>query len=516
VDRFCLSKKAVFAALTAMAALFAAGCGEREDDEGETVVDDAIERLLSESNPEGARIKTEHGLGTTVGGEQTYIGYGIKAFGGPTFGDALGAQLFKDAVYDTVDHGANPYISSADLPETQWQASLSENLNEVYSGLSVDAGGRSGEKVPWFSGGVKLQYGDSGSSVQSESKFYKYVSSRVTKKHSMIGRYAFDVTPLVKPDVINNIIDNTNYGPSDIFNRIGTHIITGASIGGEANIIGLYNSGLPANDKDIDTALNYNSYADKKTLTNEQKRIANETYLKINSFGGDGTIFAGASFTNFVSKMEAWVKTIEGKEVLANIYSLVPIWELATDPNRKAQMENYFYDYCNTQNGVLSKYFIKSLVVDGGTYEIESWLAPEMYIVVDNYSTAKYAQLLIWEKENTSAAVNGRKWVTRASDVYPGYFSFQNVNSGKVIGGDNGLIVDLGVMALQYDVGVSYSDVFRVVKNDDGSVYLFYKSLEIHGGYKVALQDILGAKGTKIAFSTDSGNGTKWKLHSVK
>jgi len=525
VNRFCLSKKAVFAALTAMIALFAAGCGEREDDEGETVVDDAIERLLSESNPGGAQIttKTEHegGLQTKLGNENTFIGYSIKAFGGPTFGAALGSQLFRDEIYtDKSDGGGNSYISSSNFAATQYQASLSENLNEVYCNLKVDAGLRSGAKVPWFSGSVTLQYGNK-QTLQSESKFYKYVSSRTTKKHSMIGRYAFDVTELVKPDVIDNIIDNAAHTPGDIFSRVGTHIITDASIGGEANIIGLYNSFTSASDKDIDTALNFNSYAEKKTLTDEQKRIANETYLNINSFGGDGKIFAGASFANFVSKMDAWAKTIDGNESLANIYSLIPIWELATDPSRKAQLENFFYDSCDAQNGVLSDYFAKEgFITDSATYEIESWLSTGMYIVVDNYSTAVGAGLVIREKENTTAAVSSRRWIAAASKTDPGYFSFQNVNSGKMIeyqwegSGDH-------YSVMQSIANGSYTQRFYPFKNDDGSIHLFNNIDSVSWGYigdKISLENTIGASGTKIVLSGsfDSGFETRWKLHRVK
>jgi len=502
-----------YAVLAAALVLFAAGCSEKEEDDGDDGLSDgeqAIERLLAGSNPNGAQIKTAHGLSTTVKGENTFIGYGIKAFGGPTFAEALGPQLLKNEVYaDTTACDGNSCISSSYLGQSESYTVIREHLGDVYTGRNFNAD----VNIPWISGAVNKQYGGK-QTLHSESKYYSYIYSWVTNKHTIDGLLTFGEFLRDKLDSLTvTALNDPNTAPNTVFEKLGTHIILSASIGGEANISGLYNSITSASEDDMKTALDFKSYTGSKTLTDEQKRIASQTVLTVNSWGGDP--LAGITLENLGTKLEQWAPTITGKETIANIYSLMPIWEVAKDSNRKAALQKYFNDSVNTQNSYLSNYFTKEgLLVNSGTYEIECWMSLGKYIIADNNSTAEGTKLVVWEKQNTSAAINGRRWVAVASSTHSGYFSLRNVNSGKMMDAEevcsDWIHCDWNVM--QNSANGSDSQLFSPVKNDDGSVTLL--SMANNLGAVAVYGD--GANGDHITFFLPSAdNYVKWILHRV-
>jgi len=516
-----------YAVLAVTPLLFAAGCGEKEDDGGGGVFSDgeqAIERLLTQSNPNGARITidTEHGSGleTKLGNEETFVGYGIKAFGGPTFAEALGPQLFKNEVYaDSKPTDGNSYISSSRLNQSaENYVVVRNNLGDVYNGLNFSEGlNVSGDaNVPWFSGGVKAQYGDK-KTIGIESKYYSYIYSWVTKKHTLDPLYMFGefMQDILDSNTVTALND-PNTAPKTLFEKLGTHIILSASIGGEANISGLYNSFTSASEDDMKTALDFKNHTGSTTLTDEQKRIASQTVLTVNAKGGNA--ITGVTLENLSAKLEQWAPTITGKETLANIYTLMPIWEVAKDSNRKAALQKYFSDSVNTQNAYLSNYFKKEeFFVNGGTYEIEFHAIPENYITCW-YAGETGSTLGIGKRENNTDAINALRWKAIKSNSYPDYFSFQNVNSGMMITSSIKAGYADGHYVFLTNADGSDAQLFKPIQYDDKSVILTSK-IQCGNGlpcYYVAssgkLNDLVGLEYEQ---QPQYYSAFKWKFHRI-
>jgi len=482
-------------------------------------LDDVLNQILENTSPNGRPINTD-GLSTTVGGEQTYIGYAIKAFGGPTFGDALGAQLFDNATYAAVDKNKmNPYISSSNMAISESHIVIKEDLSEVYCSTSFAAKVGTGKGVPWFSGSVESQYGSS-KTVKSESKYYQYVLSRVKSKQGLIGSAAFDFKSLLAPGVLDVI--NGTAAPEAVFNKWGTHVMTGISIGGEASITALYNSSSSATETDMKVALEFKStYVEgsgSTSKTEKQKQIANETSILVKSNGGDA-LLTGATLADLGERVDKWVPTIEKNPTIANIYDLTPIWELADDPARAKEFEDWFNNKCEMQNSFLADWFKREGdIIDGAAYEFENWLAVTRYLTVDNFSKNNMAELVTCEKQTSSAAVDGRKWKAIRSNAYPGYFNFRNVNSNRNMDVRNS---DVKNVMWQFDANASDAQLFKVLYNTtkdshgddvkDGSISFIPK---VNNAYKVSIRDTtIAGCGDRVILSNGSGNATKWKVY---
>ncbi len=329
--------------------------------------------------------KPEDDRAALAKGENTFIGYGINLFSGPTIGNALKAPLLTQEIYNDVSNqGGNAYIWSDPLSSLISTSSISEKFSEAYSGLNISAGLETGKKVPFFSGSVQSEYGSS-SEVQSEAKFYKYLYSATTKKQTIDAIYKFPelLSDLVKEGCIA-AINSTKITPDQLFNALGTHIVLAGFTGGSASITGIYNSNTAATTQDISVALNFqSSWVNGKastSMTDKQKAIANETSISVVALGGTVSTLANPTIPTIGEKLESWAKTVDNGPTLAAITDVMPIWELATDDARKTELKNYFYSHANQINQELLGYFTKgtppkkqTTVVDGGVYYIKSW-----------------------------------------------------------------------------------------------------------------------------------------------
>lgn len=446
--------------------------------------------------------------------ETTFIGYGINILSGTTFADGLLAPLLNDNVYSSTDAKSNSYIDSVTLNSVDGTSSVGDTLSEVYTNLQIKADVRTGASVPFFSGGVEAQYGNE-KTVKSQAKFYNSIFSIATKKQTLKAPYILPqkLRGLIDEDVLD-IIDSEDVSPEELFEACGTHIILSDSIGGSVNVSGLYNSDQEAKKQDISAALDFKSnFAEAKVstkLTDEQKRVASQTKITVTSRGGDVGAFTGLEFDSIGPAIKAWGSTVAGEPTISNIYKSLPIWKLAKDKARQEQIEAYFYSYADSLNKNLLSYFSKSSVPDvpkvPAIQDGEKYTIIEMYslkaIDVLQQSKDEDAVVHLWDEINNLAS---QQWIAVASKASPGYFSFKNANSGKVLDVPNG---NDSASLQQHDSNGSDAQLFKFKENGDGTITLISK---LSSGKVVTGSGTVHGNGTKLILTTDSSNAyQKW------
>ena len=468
--------------------------------------------------------RDRYGSGMPTPDEVTFVGYGINIFDGPTFAEALRAPLIKPEVY--LDTSAS-YIGSSPISypinAIESTTTVRENLREVYSSLDVGAEVHTGRAVPYFSLRVSTQYGGK-QELKSEAKFYNSIFSAVTRKQTLAPYYMFPayLSQIIKPAYIE-LINEPLIRPETLFRNLGTHIILSSSIGGAVNISGIYNSDVAATEQEISVALNFeSSYVGgtaSTNLTQKHKDIAANTSIKITARGGDVSAFTGVQIAGVWDAMNRWGRSVEGAPTIAKIYQAIEIWELATDPARKAELENYFYDNADAINVSLDGYFTKGaaqnnpgiepvaepIIVGGRTYKILNWHSRK---ALDNrIKTGDREYVHLWE---AFPDVDQQKWVAEESWAYPGWFSFKCVKSKKVLDVHQG---NINNRLVQYAWNGTDAQLFRVADFGDGSVVIYNRLA--NGVYAVSANGTEHNNGTDIVLRTGTGPEARWKLERV-
>jgi len=450
--------------------------------------------------------------------EKTYVGHGIHALSGPTYVEALKVRLFKEDLYtDKSSNGGSSYIDSDGIGTDNYESSVSKSLDSVYKSLDIKVSGETGKSVPWFSCKVDAQYGDK-QTLESAAMFYKYEYRWEVNKHSFSADYKFasDLRPFLKDTVRSRIDGTMPYSSSELFGAYGTHIITTASVGGHVTVTGIYNDSKSISALDVKVAVNfksnYGSGDGSTAFTENQKHAAEHTSITVKSQGGQLGMFAGVSIDALGEKMAAWGATVNiDNAKLGRIFDVIPIWEFASDADRRATLKKDFENLALGQKNLLDTLFGRSgLISNNNKYEIEGFSSPQKYMMVDGNSkeTGTYSgSLIIWEPDN--ANTDNRKWETVANPAYPGYFYFKNGNSGFMIHPQNG-IVDADRQLEQYTANANNAQLFRAVDNGDGSVsFLNYKDNE----FKISRRGGQGVNGTRVVLNKGTGADTKWILH---
>jgi hypothetical protein len=478
--------------------------------------------------------RDRYGSGMPTPDEVTFVGYGINIFDGPTFADALRAPLIKPEVYlDASARGGKGYSDSSPMNAIESTIAVRENLREVYSSLDVGAEDRIGRAIPYFSLRVSAQYGNK-QELKSEAKFYNSIFSAVTKKQTLDPYYMFPgyLSQIIKPAYIE-LINEPSIRPETLFRNLGTHIILSSSIGGSVNISGIYNSDVAATEQEISEALNFRATnaggAAGASLTQKHKDIAANTSIKTKAQGGDVGAFTGVQIAGVWDAMSRWGDSVAGAPTIAKIYQTIAIWELATDPGRKAVLENYFYANADAINVSLDGYFTKGvaqnnpgngpgtepstepgtepsnepIIVDGWTYRILNWHSRK---ALDNRNTDKDGNVHLWD----AYYVDQQKWVAEESWAYPGWFSFKCVRSGKVLDVSRG---NVNNNLVQYTRNGTDAQLFRVADFGDGSVVIYNRLA--NGIYKVSANGTEHNNGTLIVLRTGGGPEARWKLERV-
>jgi len=461
------------------------------------------------------------GIGTPMQPtEKTFIGYSIDLFKGPTFADAMGVPLLKWVIYsDTSNSGGNKYIDSEVFNQTENEAVVSEKLSEVFSSFKIDAEVGTGHEIPFFSGSVESSYGTS-KEVKHESKFYKYTYAKLSNKHSLSSLWyatAEDKAELFDPKVFK-FVDDAGTSPQALFETLrGTHIIVASGMGGSAVITALYNTDETSTEDDIKVALSFESaWVDGKVstdITDKQKQVRKDSTIKVNTNGGTESV-VGTEPESLAPQLKKWADSINNAPTIGYVYTLLPVWELAKDPARKAAIKQAFIDNADKVNADLLKKFPKGAVpeipavVDGATYYILN-LKSQKAIDVYHQSKDSGVNVHLWDKLD----IPSQKWVAIESWVNKGYFYFKNVNSGLVL--DRGGSIDPRFRLIQYVMNGTDAQWWSVDDSfsTDGSVVIHPKGAD--SSDHISPDDVDHENGTRLIINSDYSYNGRWKLVRV-
>jgi len=459
-----------------------------------------------ETNADGDQV-------TLGDGSSTFVGCAINLFKGPTFKEAVKGPLIAPAVYA----GTHELIDVAKYHDENGYGEVSDNLSDVYSNFDIDAKIGTGDAVPFFSGDVSASYGRK-RKLMSQSKFYQYFYHIIQSRHTLQA-HSYATLAQRKRNLIPEaleIIDDPDVSPQSLFDMYGTHMITGCGMGGSTTIFALYESEDKAEDTDIKAALNFKSaYVEGHAETNindKQKYVQKNTTMTVMKSGGLGS-FAGADIEHIAPELKAWAGTVDADPTIGKLYDLVGIWELATKPERADVLKKAFIKRAGEIDNDLRGYFTKGMapvipdtpvVYDGATYIIQNWFSQR--------ALAFNEEVVLTTRTDTSSK---QQWVAVRSWTDTGYFSFKcnfkRDNKESVLTGHlNGHPVDT-----QRNLGEA-EQLFKVVKNSDGSVFLLSKKDE---AYKVGTKNpetTAHVEGTLLWMVTNSDNKSKWKLVKIK
>ncbi len=161
----------------------------------------------------------------------------------------------------------------------------------------------------------------------------------------------FDIEKtMIKPGAQKAIDTST---PMTVFKRFGTHYIWQVDVGGRVDF------NFTKNESATDKTLNLNVDA-KAAVSNLVGSISVENETKFKSFekkveeNGSykivthgGSLDVGAAMRQDRTALGEWTKSVEQNPTLCRFgnQSLRPIWELASTPERKAELEKAFMQY---------------------------------------------------------------------------------------------------------------------------------------------------------------------------
>jgi len=452
----------------ALALVFTFSCGEHNSDGGggggeedikppeEEVVDPRIVNIYqridngqyTDGVPTTVQETPEEGLVTGSGlpaNENTYVGFGINIFEGPTVNKAVKLPLLSENFYalKAADgSGENPKITKQVLASTEYNVAITDKLQESFQKFNINAGVST--NTPFFSGGISASYGSQGE-VGSASKFYNAICYRALYKHTISGTYLLNSESLkgILDPEFAELLNNPAIPPDLLFDVYGTHIILQSSVGGSASITAVYNSNTVASETEIGAALSFESYWASGNVNTEYaeryKSITSSTSLRVNMEGGGvSSLPSQPAVKDMKPMLDSWISNIDKKPVLAYVEKAIPIWLLATDPTRKAALEAEFYKQVEERNVYLEGFFAKKaapqpipqpLIVDGQVYRIMNFRS-QKYMTVQNESKSEHAIVWLWELAPNS---NAMKWKAMEASDRPGWFYFVNLNSGMII-----------------------------------------------------------------------------------
>jgi len=405
----------------------------------------------------------------------TFVGLGVNLFEGPTFADAIkGTPVLKNEFYD------DKYIHTQIYDQSESNVSVSEDLSEVYSSLSIDAKAETGKSVPFLSAKASASYSTS-ETIKSQRKFYKYDYAKMTHLHTLDAFY--DVEDLLRDDfwptfdkfadkIVNSSTDAARaQAATELFNKFGTHIITKSGNGGFATITALYNSDEAKSDSDIKAALELGSAWVNGSVSTEVKNkyesMKSSLKIQVTSSGGTAGLSAG-TLDQIAPDLKEWANSITGKTI-AYIHDILPIWEVASTPERSDAIREAFIKKAETEEIYLKGLFPKGkvpeppepkLIEDGKTYLILSDYSDGFLAIdVDGQSKSDGANIHLWSKHWGSS----QRW--QALKLSNGKYRFLNGNSGKYI--------DITTTSVKQRNYVStWMQEFTVMDMGDGTVRL--------------------------------------------
>ncbi|MDR2589828.1 MAG: hypothetical protein LBC71_02400 [Oscillospiraceae bacterium] len=451
--------------------------------------------------------------------ENSFIGYGINVFNGSTYAGATTCKLFKDIVYkNSSTNDGISYINFTTLNETATTTVISNSLSEAYTKLDIGINLKTGKKVPFFSGSVRTQYGTE-TSLHSETKFYNSISSILTKKHTLNGDYRnIEKLRTIISDSVLEEMKNGNNDPIELFNKYGTHIITGCSMGGSASICALYDSETRESNRDISAAVEFKTgYAEGGgtiTISDKSKNISDSLRISILATGGTSFSFAGNSHFDEIPKaFETWRNSFNtpGLTTLAKLDYYTPIWDLVSDKELSNKIEDAFYEKAENTSNYIFGYFRIPRRIQSGMNCV--FLNNRSKLSLDNYN-GKYVYLYT---ESDQYQVS-QHWILEAVvDNGIEYFRLNPINCKDLY---LSISMKLNEPDLNSHLNLRSKDsvnpdsqLFRIIINDDRTISLLSK---IDEAYSVSGKgDVQNDKCEIVLKKNISDDTSKWILKST-
>ena len=246
---------------------------------------------------------------------------------------------------------------------SRYESVTGNSTSVLANQLSVNAGIDVGIKAFKFS--VEAGYSSNSTADQRCMYAIQEIQHIVGSRYMRAGilRYLAETNADVFQRTFTNAVTSLKKNPTDkkamkkIVESYGTHIVTRGTLGGELKVSMRMTYTDESDASKIHAALGLSSKVVSVNgsfdMSNEEKNIASNTTLSLQSYGGTNTysIAPGATFEKFQEevkdpkKMEKWVSSIKDGTSLALIdIETMPIWDLMPTQELRENLRNYVVD----------------------------------------------------------------------------------------------------------------------------------------------------------------------------
>ena len=440
----------------------------------------------------------------------TVVGRGYDIFGEYANNKSVKEQLFRNENFQTapMDDGQEykvpdimklKYINEKDYKTTegsslrQYASSISAELGLEYDGLT-------------FGGSIDSRFGKD-KSGETKNYFYTITDwTRVWEAYVNPAK-AENLRQYLTADA-KTAIDN--WTPEKLFEVYGTHYVNSGYFGGamEFNLSEEFSNKREAMAITVSVKAKYASVSGNTSVSYNNKEV-NESFksnVKIYARGGD-VQYANKSSVGDNSQYNLWVQSIPTKAVLIDFKkgSLVPIWTLAVNQQRKSILEAAF-----------KKMLATHLLPEGNSSAI--MMADELFYVrsvAENkywdlggfhyYAGGQGTKIQLYEKDiNPEGKQGADRFIKIIPHVTKSEFVFFQPQHSDFVADIIGGVKTPGAELQLWNKGENnYAQMFKMIEVD-GQANTFYIENAASGLY-------LTAKSGKITQETKTGDDNqKW------
>ena len=251
-------------------------------------------------------------------------------------------------------------LFSDPLFSSRYESVTGNSTSAIANQLSVNAGIEVG--ISAFKLSVEAGYSSNTSSNDRYMYAMQEIQHIVGSQYLRAGmlRYLAQTKADVFQSKFNTAVKKLEKDPADkkamadIIKEYGTHVITRGTLGGELKISMQMKYSDESEASKIHAALDLSTKVvdvnGQFDMTNEEKSVASNTTLSLQSYGGKNeySIAPGATFESFMDavkdekKMTGWVSEIKDGTALALIDAeTLPIWDLMPTEQLRDNLRNY-------------------------------------------------------------------------------------------------------------------------------------------------------------------------------
>lgn len=255
--------------------------------------------------------------------------------------------IFKDGIRDTTINvdSANNSVKITKVEGDSLDSFMRQFNEKVTAKTDID--------TPWvmFTGSFSAQR--SGTNQGEVSRHY--IKNSVESRKTIVtwglnpSQYSANLDANFKSD-----LENINVTPQTLFNKYGTHFIRSAVLGGKIDFnyelysttqkdLSEYANSITANISS--TYVKFDANAERKVKT---EAASKNVIITTNSTTLGGSSVAMSSLDEMSKNYQSWLTSLKDNCALIDIkdnQSLVPLWDLLPDGERKTALKNYFNQY---------------------------------------------------------------------------------------------------------------------------------------------------------------------------